>query len=148
MGPSRFAVHKAALTLVSGSLLFESPNKTEGQAMLNFDDASKHGKDAMDGVLKTCSEVAKGFEAIATESTEYSKRSFQDLTSHVEALSATRSVEAAFDLQSRYIKSAYESFFAQSSKISHMYAELAKSTYRPYEATPAKTTAVVVSNAA
>lgn len=116
--------------------------------MFNFDEASKQSKDAMDGMLKSYSEVAKGFQAIASETTDYSKKSFQDMTSYFEALAATRTVEAAYDLQTRYIKSSYEGFVAQSSKIGEMYAELAKTAYKPYEAPVAKTTAVVVPNAA
>ncbi|MBW6420087.1 phasin family protein [Rhizobium sp. XQZ8] len=116
--------------------------------MFNFDDASKQSKDAMDGMLKSYSEVAKGFQAIATETTDYSKKSFQDLTSYVEALTATRTVEAAYDLQTRYIRSSYEGFMAQSSKIGEMYVELAKTAYKTYEPPVAQTTAVVVPNAA
>jgi hypothetical protein len=116
--------------------------------MFNFDEASKKSKEAMDGMLKSYSEIAKGYQAIATEATDYSKKSFQDMTGFMEALASTRSVEAAFELQTNYVKSAYESFIAESTKITDMYADLAKTAYKPYEAPVAKSTAVVTANAA
>jgi len=116
--------------------------------MFNFDEANKKSKEAMDGMLKSYSEIAKGYQAIATEATDYSKKSFQDMTGFMEALTSTRSVEAAFELQTNYVKSAYESFIAESTKITDMYADLAKTAYKPYEAPVAKSTAVVTANAA
>ncbi|CDN53866.1 Phasin family protein [Neorhizobium galegae bv. officinalis bv. officinalis str. HAMBI 1141] len=116
--------------------------------MFNFDEANKKSKEAMDGMLKSYSEIAKGYQAIATEATDYSKKSFQDMTGFMEELASTRSVEAAFELQTKYVKSAYESFIAESTKITDMYADLAKTAYKPYEAPVAKSTAVVTANAA
>ena len=116
--------------------------------MFNFDEANKKSKEAMDGMLKSYSEIAKGYQAIATEATDYSKKSFQDMTGFMEALASTRNVEAAFELQTNYVKSAYESFIAESTKITDMYADLAKTAYKPYEAPVAKSTAVVTANAA
>ncbi len=116
--------------------------------MFNFDEANKKSKETMDGMLKSYSETAKGYQAIATEATDYSKKSFQDMTGFMEALASTRSVEAAFELQTNYVKSAYESFIAESTKITDMYADLAKTAYKPYEAPVAKSTAVVTANAA
>lgn len=116
--------------------------------MFNFDDASKKSKEAMDGMLKSYSEIAKGFQAIATEAGDYSKKSFQDMTAFMEALTATRSIEAAYELQTNYIKSAYEGFVAEATKMSDLYADLARSAYKPYEAPVAKSTAVPTANAA
>lgn len=106
--------------------------------MLNFDEANKKSKEAMDAALKNYSEVAKGFQAIAAETTDYSKKSFQDMASFMEALATVKSAEAAFELQSNYIKSSYEAFVSEATKLSEMYADLAKMAYKPYEASFAK----------
>ncbi|PYB71238.1 phasin family protein [Rhizobium wuzhouense] len=102
--------------------------------MFNIDEASKKSKEAMDAMMKNYSEITKGFQSIATEATDYSKKSFQDMASYVEALTSVKSAEAAFELQSSYLKSSYESFVAEATKIGEMYAELAKTLYKPYEA--------------
>ena len=116
--------------------------------MFNFDDASKKSKEAMDGMLKSYSDVTKGFQTIATEAEGYSRKSFQDFTTFMEAFSGVRSAEAAFELQTTYMKSSYEGFVAQSTKMGEMYADLAKTAYKPYEAPLARSVAVVVPSAA
>ncbi|MGL3605628.1 phasin family protein [Rhizobium sp. G187] len=102
--------------------------------MINFDEANKKGKEAMDTMLKNYSEVARGFQAIATEAGDYSKKSFQDMASYMEALTTVKSVEAVFELQTSFLKSSYESFVAEATKLSEMYADLAKTAYKPFEA--------------
>jgi phasin family protein len=116
--------------------------------MFNFDDANKKSKEALDVAVKSYSTLTKGFQAIATEAADYSKKSFEEGIAHIEKLSGTKSLEAAFELQTNYLKSSYESFVAEASKISEMYADLAKDAYKPYEAPVAKATAAVKSAAA
>lgn len=106
--------------------------------MLNFDEANKKGREAMDAMLKNYSEMAKGFQAIATEASDFSKKSFQDMTSFMEAMTSARSMEAAFELQTSFMRSSYESFVAEATKMSEMYADLAKAAYKPYEAQMSK----------
>jgi len=101
--------------------------------MFNFDEANKKGKEAMDTALKSYSDVTKGFQAIAAEAAEYSKKSFQDGVAHFETLAGVKSFEAAFELQSSFVKSSYENFIAEATKMSDMYADLAKTAYKPYE---------------
>ncbi|MBB3453330.1 phasin family protein [Rhizobium sp. BK313] len=102
--------------------------------MFNFDEANKKGKEAMDTALKSYSDVTKGFQAIAAEAAEYSKKSFQDGVAHFETLAGVKSFEAAFELQSSFVKSSYENFVTEATKMSEMYADLAKTAYKPYEA--------------
>jgi hypothetical protein len=116
--------------------------------MFNFDEASKKSKEAMDGVLKSYTEVARGFQAIATEANDYSRKSFQEMTSFVEAFTGVRSIEAAYELQTKYMKSTYDGFIVEATKMSDMYADLAKLAYNPYEAPVAKSTAITTANAA
>ncbi|MDM9622258.1 phasin family protein [Rhizobium sp. S96] len=123
--------------------------------MLTFDDANGKSKEAMDTILKSYSDTTKGFQAITSEATEYSKKSFQDAISHFEALAGTRSFEAALELQTKYAKSAYENFVAEATKLGEMYSDLAKSAYKSYEAPVAaavakasKAATAVTSNAA
>ncbi|MGO4436850.1 phasin family protein [Rhizobium sp. RAF56] len=113
--------------------------------MFNFDEANKKGKEAMDTALKSYSDVSKGFQAIAAEAAEYSKKSFQDGVSHFETLAGAKSLETAFELQSNFVKSSYERFVSEATKLGEMYADLAKTVYKPYEAPIAKATGKVTS---
>ncbi len=116
--------------------------------MFNFEDANKKSKETIDTALKSYASVTKGFQAIATEAADYSKKAFEESVSHFEKLTAVKSVEAAFELQSNYLKSAYEGYVAEAQKLGEMYADLAKDAYKPYEAPVAKATAAVKAAAA
>jgi phasin family protein len=116
--------------------------------MFNFEDATKKSKDTMDTMLKSYATLTKAYQAIATEAADYSKKAFEDSVAHIEKISTVKSVEAAFELQTKYVKSAYEGYVAEATKIGEMYADLAKDAYKAYEAPVAKATAAVRSAAA
>ena len=99
----------------------------------NFDDLQKVSKDNMDLTLKQFGAVSKGFQAIAAEMADYSKKSFEETTALTEKLLGSKSLEKAIEIQSNYVKSAYESFVAEATKIGELYADLAKETYKPLE---------------
>ncbi len=61
--------------------------------------------------------MSEGFQAIAAEVANYSKRSLEDHTAAMEKLMGAKSSEKAIEVQSEYIKMAYEGFFAQATKI-------------------------------
>ncbi len=116
--------------------------------MFNFEDANKKSKETLDTLLKSYASLTKAFQAIATEAADYSKKSFGDSVAHIEKISTVKSVEAAFELQTNFVKSAYEGYVAEATKIGEMYADLAKDAYKPYEAPVAKATAAVKAAAA
>lgn len=103
-----------------------------------FEDAGKFGKEFMDTGLKSFASLSKGFQAIATEATEYSKKSFETGSAAIEKLVAAKSLEKAIEIQTDYAKQAYESFVAQATKLGELYAEVAKDAYKPYESIVAK----------
>ena len=100
----------------------------------NFEDVQKFGKDNMDATLKSFGALSKGSQAIAAEVADYSKKSFENGTKAVENLFGAKSLEKAIEIQTDYAKTAYEGFVAQATKIGELYAELARETYKPFEA--------------
>ena len=116
--------------------------------MFNFDEANKKGKEAVDTLVKSYTTVAQGWQAIATEAADYSKKSFENGLAHFEKLSGVKSVEAAVELQSAFVKSSYEGFVAEATKLGEMYANLAKGAYKTYEAPVAKAAAAAKASVA
>ena len=104
----------------------------------NFEDFQKLGKDNVDVAMKQFGTVSKGWQAIASEFADYSKKSFEDGSAAVEKLFGAKTVEKAIEVQSDYVKTAYEGFVAQSSKLGELYTDLAKETYKPLEGMIAK----------
>ena len=100
----------------------------------NIEDMQQFGKDNMDATMKSFGTLSKATQAIATEVADYSKKSFEDGSKVMEKLLGVKSFEKAIEIQTDYAKSAYEGFVAQATKIGELYADLAKETYKPFEA--------------
>jgi phasin family protein len=98
-----------------------------------FEDLQKLGQGNVDTMMKLFGEWNKGWQAIAAEMTDYTKRSFEESTQTVEKLMTAKSVEQAVEIQSSFVKRSYEEYVQQMSKIGGMYAEFAKEAYRPVE---------------
>lgn len=102
--------------------------------MINgFQDFQKFGQSNVDSALKMFGDWNKGWQAIAAEMTDYSKRAFEDGTSTFEKLASAKSLEQAFEIQSSFAKRAYEDYMHQMTKIGGMYTSLAKDAYKPVE---------------
>jgi phasin family protein len=106
----------------------------------NVDEMQKLGKDNVEAAVKAFGATSKGFQAIAAEVTNYSKKSFEDGAAAVERLLGAKTLEKAIEIQSEYAKTAYEGFVAEATKLGELYADLAKEAYRPFEGYLAKVT--------
>lgn len=103
-----------------------------------YEDFSKYGKEFADSGLKSFASLSKGAQAIAVEATDYTKKSFEAGSTAVEKLLSAKSFEKVIEIQSDFAKQSYESFVAEVTKISDLYAELAKDAYKPFESVVAK----------
>lgn len=99
----------------------------------SFDDFQKFGREGVDQALKSFGAVSKGFQAIAVEVADYSKKSFEDSSALIEKLLGAKTIDKAIEVQSAYVKSSYETYLARMTKIGELYADLAKETYKPVE---------------
>ncbi|MBN9072823.1 MAG: phasin family protein [Rhizobiales bacterium] len=104
----------------------------------SFDDVSKYSKEFIDSGLKSFASVSKGAQALAAETTDYSKKSFEAGSQAFEKLLSAKSVDKAIEVQTQYAKEAYESFVAGATRLGEIYADMAKEAYKPYEAIVAK----------
>jgi hypothetical protein len=107
----------------------------------NFEDFQKLGKDNVDTCMKQFGTVSKGWQAIATEFADYSKKSFEDGSAALEKLFGAKTVEKAIEVQSDYVKTTYEGFVAEATKIGELYTDLAKESYKPFEGLLSKVSA-------
>lgn len=99
----------------------------------NFEEIQKVGKDQLDQFSTSAASVARGLQAIATETTDFSKRSLESTSSHMEKLFGVRSLDTAIQLQTEFARTSVESFVAQATKIGEIYRDIAKEAFRPVE---------------
>jgi hypothetical protein len=99
----------------------------------NFEDMRKYGKDHADATMKVWDHVSKGVQAIAAETADYSKKSFEEGSAALQRLRRAKSLETVIEIQTAYAKTAFEGFVAQTARIGEFYVNLAKETSRPFE---------------
>ena len=106
--------------------------------MVKVEDIQSYGKEHLETVAASASNMQSGVQAIATAYGDYAKKSFEDTKSFVEKLSGVKSMDKAMEAQTEFARSAFENFVAESQKIAALYSDLAKQTFKPYEGMVAK----------
>ncbi|WP_454627459.1 phasin family protein [Bradyrhizobium cenepequi] len=106
--------------------------------MVKVEDIQNYGKEQLETISASASNLQNGVQAIATAYGDYAKKSFEDTKSFVEKLSGVKSLDKALEAQTEYARSAYENFVAESQKIAGLYSDCAKQTFKPFEGLVAK----------
>lgn len=105
---------------------------------MTTDEMRKLGEDSMGAAMSSFSVCTKNAQAIAAEVADYSKKSLEGCTAAWEKLAGAKSLDKAAEVQSEFMKSAYEDFVARATKIGELYVDLAKEAYKPFEGMFAK----------
>lgn len=105
---------------------------------INIEDYSKFNKDQLEALQSAAAEVSKQLQAIAAETTEYSRKTVESGSAFVEKLLGVKKLDEAVQLQQEYLKTSYESFVAQATKLGELYANVAKEAFKPVEGALAK----------
>jgi hypothetical protein len=105
---------------------------------INFEEYQNFGKEHFEAVQTAATEMSKQFQAIAAETTDYSKRSLETSAAFVEKLLGVTKFDQAIALQQDFAKASYEGFVAEMSKLGEMYAAVAKEAFKPVEGAIAK----------
>ncbi len=105
---------------------------------MSNEEMQRFGKDSMETMMSSFGAWSKSAQAIAVELTDYSKKSLEDSAAAWERLIGAKSMEKAMEVQSAYLKSSYEDFVAEATKLGELYADLAKEAYKPFEGALAK----------
>jgi hypothetical protein len=99
----------------------------------SFQDMNKLGKDLMDTSLKSAAAVTKGAQAIAAEATEFTRTSAETGSAALEKLLASNSLDKVIEVQTDFARSAYESCVAEATRMSALFADMARDALKPFE---------------
>jgi hypothetical protein len=104
------------------------------------DEANRMGQQAQEGfqtgleaASRSFTEANKGFEALASELTDFSKRRFEDVFRAWEQLLRARSFPDVVQVQTLYAQKAYEAYTSEMSKLGEMYMGLVRNASKPVE---------------
>jgi hypothetical protein len=86
--------------------------------------------------------VQDKMKAIAAAHTDYAKTSFEANKAYLEKLATTKAPDQAMQITTEHMKSAYETFVAEATKIGDMYKDFFKSAFEPMAGGTTKLTVV------
>lgn len=101
--------------------------------MKSFEEFQAMGKDGLEAYVASATALTKGFQAMAQEAADFSRKSFEKSTEAMEKAVAAKSFDKALEVQQGYAKDAYEAFVGQMSKFGELYVATAKEAYKPFE---------------
>src|SRR5215471_17167578 len=108
---------------------FETAFKNGSEALkANFEKAVKtyeqvlgFQKDTVEAYVKAANVAGKGAETLHNEIYTYSKQSIEDAIAHGKAVMASKSAHEAFELQTGFAKSAFESYVGEITKLGELF---------------------------
>jgi hypothetical protein len=89
------------------------------------------GEPGFDTVLRSWSELNKGWTSIAAEITDYSKGAMDDATHAWERALGARTLSDMVEAQAAYTKKAYDKHMAQLTRLGQMYVRMWETAFKP-----------------
>ena len=102
--------------------------------MQPLNNVQKLSQDRLAATLKAFDAASTGMKAIVAETIEYTKSSAEQSAATFEELMGVKSLDKVIEIQTGYVKSAYEDFVAQSTKTRELYTKLAQDSLAPLSA--------------
>ena len=103
------------------------------KALKGYDAYLGYSKDTAEAVMKSATVAGKGAETINSEIYSFSKQSIEDTVAATKAVMGSKSVHEAFEFQTDFAKSAFESYIAELSKISELATAATKDSFAPFK---------------
>jgi phasin family protein len=103
--------------------------------MKSFEDMQAFNKDSIEAFSASSAAMTKGYQAVAQEVADFSKKSFEKSAAVWQGAVAAKSFEKAVELQQSYAKESFEAALTEFTKLGELVASAAKGAYKPYEAT-------------
>jgi phasin family protein len=102
--------------------------------MKSFEDMQAMNKDSIEAATASSAALTKGYQALATEYADFSKKSFEKSAAVWEKAVASKSFDQAVEVQQTFAKESFDAAVAEFTKLGELYAAAAKSAFKPFEA--------------
>jgi phasin family protein len=122
-------------TTAKAQTVFADVNERTKSAMEKsskmFEDMNDFAKGNVEAIVESSKIAAKGFETIGQDAAEYSRKSFEGATAAMKQFASVKSPTELFKLQSDYMRSAFDSLVAETSKNTEAMLKLAGDVAQP-----------------
>src|SRR5262249_11003354 len=109
---------------------------------VKLEDMQRITNDNLDATMHSVESGTRVTQEIANQIADYSKRSFEQGTRTMGNLLGAKSPDKAFEVQTEYARTAYESYVSHATKLGHLYADLAREAFKSYQDFASKLTPV------
>lgn len=103
------------------------------KAVKSYDHFLGYGKETVEAYMKAANAAGKGAETIHNEIYAYSKQSVEDTIAATKAVLGSKSAHEAFELQTDFAKSAFDTYVGQVTKLNELFISTAKETFEPLQ---------------
>ena len=103
------------------------------KALKGYDAFLGYGKETAEAVMKSATVAGKGVEGINNELYSFSKQSIEDSVAATKAVMGSKSVHEAFELQTDFAKTAFESYVEELTKFNELVTATAKDSFAPIQ---------------
>ena len=134
MSKAKTAADKAAANaeyaMANGAEAFKAGFE---KAIKNYDLVLGYGKETAEAVMKSATVAGKGVESLNNELYAYSKQSLEDSITATKAIMGSKSLHEAFEYQSDFAKSAFESYIGEVTKFGELFTAATKDSFAPLQ---------------
>ncbi len=102
--------------------------------MKTFEDMQAMNKDGIEAFTASNAALTKGYQAVAQEVADFSKKSMEKSATVWQSAVAAKSFDKAVEVQQTFAKEVFDASVAEFTKLGELYAAAAKSAFKPYEA--------------
>ena len=103
------------------------------KAVKGYDRVLGYGKENVEAYLKAANAAGKGVEALQNEMYLFSKQSVEDTIATTKAVLGAKSVHEAFEIQSDFAKSAFDTYVGQINRFNEIVLSASKETFEPLQ---------------
>lgn len=112
----------------------EQAERTSAMLFRGFDDLALLSKENLDALMAANTVVAKGLEEIGKEVAVYTQVSFESAATAARALFGAKTLKDVIEVNNDFAKASFESFVANSTKISEIGVKAANEALQPISA--------------
>jgi phasin family protein len=103
------------------------------KAAKGYDHFLGYGKETVEAYMKAANVAGKGVETINNEIFAYSKQSLEETIAATKAVMGSKSVHEAFELQTDFAKTAFDTYVSQMTKLSELFVATTKDSFAPIQ---------------
>ena len=103
------------------------------KAVRSYDNIFGYSRETVEAYVKAANAAGKGVETLHNELYSYSKQSVEDSISATRALFASKSVHEALELQTDFVKSSFDAYVGQMTKLSEIMFSATKEAISPLQ---------------